>query len=98
MNVLFIGNSYTYYNDMPLLFEQLANSNNKNITVYSITKGSRKLESYTDSSDTVTTALDTLLSQQKFDVCFIQEQSILPASDYSRFIRGLGDKTKTKVL
>lgn len=89
MNILFIGNSYTYYNDMPLLFEQLANCNNQKTTVYSITKGGRKLESYTDTSDVVTVALDTLLSKQKFDVCFIQEQSVLPASDYNGFIRGL---------
>ena len=89
MNVLFIGNSYTFYNDMPLLFEKLANSNGKSITVCSVTKGGRKLESYTDPSDDVTQALDTLLSKQKFDICFIQEQSLLPASDYSRFISGL---------
>lgn len=74
---------------MPLLFEQLANSNGKTVTVCSITKGGRKLESYTDPSDDVTQALDTLLSKQNFDLCFIQEQSLLPASDYSRFIIGL---------
>ena len=27
MNVLFIGNSYTYYNNMPVLFERLAREN-----------------------------------------------------------------------
>ena len=89
MRVLFIGNSYTYYNNMPLLFEQLANSNNKNVTVRSITKGGRMLESYTDASDETTAALDALLARETFDVCFIQEQSVLPASDYSRFLAGL---------
>lgn len=89
MNVLFIGNSYTYYNDMPLLFERLANSNHKNVTVFSITQGGRQLESYTDTSDATTMALDALLERQTFDVCFIQEQSVMPASDYNRFIAGL---------
>ena len=68
MNVLFIGNSYTYYNDMPLLFERLANSNHKNVTVFSITQGGRQLESYTDTSDATTMALDALLERQTFDV------------------------------
>ena len=71
MNVLFIGNSYTYYNDMPLLFERLANSNHKNVTVFSITQGGRQLESYTDTSAATTMALDALLERQTFDVCFI---------------------------
>lgn len=64
MRVLFIGNSYTYYNNMPLLFEQLANSNNKNVTVRSITKGGRMLESYTDVSDETTAVLDALLARK----------------------------------
>ncbi len=89
MNLLFIGNSYTYYHDMPLLFEKLANQNNKNVTVCSVTKGGRKLVHYADSADPVTISLDTLLAKQKFDICFIQEQSLLPAADFDRFISGL---------
>ncbi len=89
MNILFIGNSYTYFNDMPLMFEQLANSNQKNVEVRSVTKGGRKLISFADDNDPVTIELDTLLSEQNFDVCFIQEQSVLPAFDYNEFIGGL---------
>ena len=36
MNVLFIGNSYTYFNDMPALFAELAN-----LAVSSVTRGRR---------------------------------------------------------
>ena len=89
MNVLFIGNSYTFCNDMPTIFEQLAISNGKNITVHSVTKGGRRLNDYVDDKDPVTVTLDTLLSEQKFDICFIQEQSILPAADFDGFIGGL---------
>lgn len=89
MQILFIGNSYTYYNDMPSLFARLANQNGKAVTVQSVTCGGRKLESYTDASDAVTAALDALLAQQRFDICFIQEQSVLPASDREAFMRGL---------
>ena len=74
MNVLFIGNSYTYYHEMPFLFEQLANSNGKTVTVHSITKGGRRLEEFTDSSDPITAALDALLTKETFDVCFIHHK------------------------
>lgn len=89
MNVLFIGNSYTFYNDMPTMFEQIAIANGIDVTVHSITKGGRRLERYADTSDPITVALDTLLSEQTFDFCFVQEQSVLPAADFERFMGGL---------
>ena len=89
MNVLFIGNSYTFFHDMPKMFEQLAISNGKNITVHSIAQGGRKLSSYADNEDPVTITLDTLLAEQKFDICFIQEQSVLPAAEFDHFAEGL---------
>jgi len=89
MNVLFVGNSYTYYNDMPLIFKKLADDNNRSMTVHSVTKGGRRLESFTDKSDDITVKLQDIVSKEKFDVCFIQEQSVLPAADFDRFINGL---------
>ncbi len=103
MNILFVGNSYTYYNDMPSLFEQLAISNQKDVVVYSVTKGGRKLLAYTDATDEFTVNLDTLLSKHTFDVCFIQEQSLLPIIHFDQFIDGLDCvvnklKNKTKQI
>lgn len=46
MKILFIGNSYTYFYDMPKLFEGLARANGKNVQVYSVTEGVRKLYSF----------------------------------------------------
>jgi len=89
MNVLFIGNSYTYYSDMPDIFEHLANDNGKNVKAYSSTQSGRKLIAYADAADEVTMHLDALLSARRYDICFIQEQSVLPASDYHSFLRGL---------
>ena len=43
MKILFIGNSYTYFNDMPRLLEQLMRDNGIDVTVDSVTKGGRKL-------------------------------------------------------
>ncbi len=89
MNVLFIGNSYTFYNDMPTMFEQLSINNGKNITVHSVTQGGRKLLRYGDEKDPVTVTLDALLTEHKFDIGFIQEQSLLPAANFNEFISGL---------
>ncbi len=88
MNILFVGNSYTFYNDMPEMFEKLANDNGKNVNVYSVTKGGRKLVDY-ETADETTAKLQEALDERRYDVCIIQEQSILPASDYDAFIRGL---------
>lgn len=89
MNVLFIGNSYTFYNDMPALFQALAAENGHAVTAYSVTAGGRRLERYLNPEDPVTAKLDDILRKQDFDVCFIQEQSLLPATDHDRFIAGL---------
>ena len=99
MKILLIGNSYTYYHDMPALLEKLCKENGKAVSVYSITKGGRKLESYLDPVDEITLALDKALSENTFDVCFIQEQSVLPAAEFDTFIKGLNcvvDKVKGK--
>ena len=39
VKILFVGDSLTYYNDMPLIFEAISKSAQKNVYVDSITKG-----------------------------------------------------------
>ncbi|MBQ8696688.1 MAG: hypothetical protein IJ519_03110 [Clostridia bacterium] len=89
MKILFIGNSYTYFYDMPKLFEGLAQANGKSVKVHSVTEGGRKLYSFRDGSDAVTAELDALLGEHYFDVCVIQEFSTLPLTDYKAFISGV---------
>ena len=54
MNILFIGNSYTYYNDLDVLFENLCRANGKEVHAYRITQGGRKLFQFKDENDPVT--------------------------------------------
>ena len=42
MKLLFIGNSYTYFNEMPEQLEALMRENGFDVTVHSVTKGGRK--------------------------------------------------------
>ncbi|MBR6548175.1 MAG: hypothetical protein IKT68_01395 [Clostridia bacterium] len=89
MNILFVGNSYTFFSKMPTLFEWLAKDNGKDVTVYSVTAGGRRLEQYQTEDDPATIELKTLLANHSFDVCFLQEQSLLPVTDKGEFFKGI---------
>lgn len=81
-NILFIGNSYTYYNDMPTaIFESIAESAGYRVRISSITVGGYSLQQFADPSDEhgakVAKALD---GNKKYDYVILQEQSVRPAS------------------
>jgi len=89
MKVLFIGNSYTYFNDMPKLFENLSRENGKDVQVFSVTCGGHKLCEYAGGDDEYTRQIDELMKTHWFDVCFLQEHSFMPITNYDLFIQGL---------
>lgn len=72
--VLFIGNSYTYYNDMPKMVDSLAASIGENLECTAITKGGQTLKGHLENQK----LLDTL-SRGGWDYVVIQEQSSAPA-------------------
>lgn len=85
MKILFIGNSYTYFNDMPTLFSRLCGCNGKQAQVFSVTKGGRKLHENLDSADQTTRELDAVVQQNPMDVVILQEHSVLSITDFDRF-------------
>ena len=85
MKVLFIGNSYTYFNDMPTLFSRLCGCNGKQAQVFSVTKGGRRLHENLDSADETTRQLEAVVQQNGIDVFVLQEHSTLPLLDFHRF-------------
>lgn len=89
MNVLFIGNSYTYFNDLDKLFEGLCRENGHQVNAFRITKGHRKMIDYLDPEDPTTMQLQTIIRERRYDVCFLQEQSLLPLLDYDTFLAGM---------
>ena len=88
MKILFIGNSYTYYNDMPRIFLDLAQENGYDIEVDAVTRGGRKLYENLNAEDDNHKAILTLSEKKKYDVLFLQENSTLPIKSYSDFERG----------
>lgn len=89
MNILFIGNSYTFYNDMPKMLEALVKENGRRVKVDSVTKGGRKLFENLDPEDEKYKQITELLSETHFDLLFLQEQSYFALVDYERFLFGL---------
>lgn len=74
ISVLFIGNSYTYVNDLPGTLEALANSLGKEMTIDSKTNGGYTFQNHTN--DPVTY---TKIHSQPWDVVVIQGQSQEPS-------------------
>ena len=73
--VLFIGNSYTYGNDMPEMFAGLARSGGHDVEVGMVAEGGWRLSDHAQSMET----LDKLKSS-RWTFVVLQEQSQIPAS------------------
>ena len=83
--VLFIGNSYTYYNDMWDLFMQASESIGYTIVADHVTRGGYYLDQYLDTKDSFGLQVLQHLSKNQYDAVFIQEQSTCAIEDYDRF-------------
>ncbi len=78
-HVLFIGNSYTYVNDLPGTFVKLACSGGHKVAADMAANGGWTLEQHAASADTL-----GKLQGQKWDFVILQEQSEIPAMQASR--------------
>lgn len=97
--ILFIGNSFTYYNKMAKrLFSRLCEVTGYDVTVEQVTKGGNSLMKQADPLDVVENPtenetgsgalVEELLSKNKYDFVIIQEQSGMPISDPDTFYKG----------
>ena len=96
-SVLFLGNSYTYFNDMPSMFGATAHEAGYTVKVESITRGGCFLRQFEDSTDPLYEKLHGILETNRFDTAVLQEQSVLPASNPDAFLasaRALCDKLR----
>ncbi len=80
VNVLFIGNSYTYVNNLPEIFRLLSESGGKSVYTDSYTPGGYSFENHLRDS--------AALSKINLDIwnyVVLQEQSQIPTIDYLRY-------------
>lgn len=88
MKILFIGNSYTYYNDMPTMLESLARSNGIAAEVDAVTSGGARLAQHLDEGSETGKRIRELTAINNYDVLVLQEQSHTPITAPELFLRG----------
>lgn len=90
LQVLFVGNSYTYYYDMPqTFFTDMAAKVGYDAEVTSITAGGYFLSQYVDPDDAEGQRLRAVISGKRFDCVVLQEQSTNAIEDEERFFFGV---------
>ena len=88
--ILFIGNSYTYYNNMPArYFGELMKAAGYKVKIMSLTKGGWTLSGSANSQDELGKQVDMALTNQDFDFVILQEQSMTPAVNAGSFYGGV---------
>lgn len=74
LRVLWVGNSYTYFHDLPKIVEQLAAEQGQPLAVTPVVKGGERFKGHLSNP-----RLQELLKQGGWDFVVLQEQSTLPA-------------------
>lgn len=92
--VLFIGNSYTYYNDLYKVFDGICKNQGINITTHKVTKASAVLNDYLDTTNPKYTEIVNYLKNNDYNFIFLQEQSSRPITSPAAFEKSVGDLIK----
>lgn len=79
INVLYLGNSYTSFNNLPSIVEELCIGTDKTIESRSITPGGCTLFQHLANKNTI-----SVIKEGIWDFVVLQEQSQLPTIDYYR--------------
>jgi hypothetical protein len=77
--ILFIGNSYTYVNDLPGMFADLAGSGNHPVETRTLAAGGWSLSDHVNDKNTL-----PAIQSEKWDYVVLQEQSEIPALEQAR--------------
>ncbi len=85
MNILFVGNSFTYNNEMPSLFGRIAESAGCEVNTDYVAFGGFYLKNYNDAQSDAGKLLLDKLKQNDWDYVVIQEQSRNPITDSADF-------------
>lgn len=82
MNILFLGNSLIFYNDMPAIFRDLATAGGEDVTVESLTKGSATISHFACETDPLGIRTRELLAERRWDYVIIEpSRRITPYED-----------------
>jgi len=87
MKILFIGNSFTFYNAMPGLLKRIAYGEGERLEVDSITFGGYYIGRYSDTSTEDGKYTDEVLNSNNWDYVVLQGQSLEPAVNKESFLK-----------
>lgn len=79
--VLFFGNSFIFYNDLPSMFLKLSWSGGIRADVYELSEGGYRLERFADPDDELGAVAYQGLTDYDWDYVILQEQSRLPTME-----------------
>lgn len=89
-SVLFVGNSYTYYHDMPeRIFAPMAAAAGHDMEVHAVTHGGYKLAWYADPENEEGKRLRAVVDGRHFDCIILQDHSLSTIEDPSGFFGGI---------
>ncbi len=91
MQVLFLGNSYTFFNDLPTMTAALAASASIPLTTDSVTRGGAYLHQFADPGDELYERWQTVYQSQKWDAVVLQNQSFHPVKDPAAYRQAAAD-------
>ena len=92
LEVLFVGNSYTYCNNMPLMVSELAESSGKTLHVESVTQGGKGFEWHFNNQETLAT-----IGRANWDLVVLQDYSLGPTKNREKMFEygtALGDEVQ----
>lgn len=94
VNVLFVGNSFTYYNDMPLTFQKLGLANGfASLHVEDVTFGGTTLEKFATPGTEESLAFVSKINERHWDYVILQDHSSRPYTNKTSFINAVSDLT-----
>ena len=88
IKVLFIGNSYTFFNEMNKIFENICASSDKFVITTLITRGGARLDGYSNHNTQSGMKVQEEL-KNGYDYVFLQEQSNLPVVLRDKFFNSV---------
>ena len=88
-SVYFIGNSATYYNDMPEIFKRLSASVGIDVEYEATTRGGASFSDYLTPADKDGALIFENLGSKKFDFVFLQDQTKQSVIKYADFYSGM---------
>ena len=86
--VLFVGNSFTYFNDVDQIVQSIAQDLGLDITCSAVTEGAQHLIDTASSTDPVGQRFDAALTK-KYTHIILQEHSTTPVTNYGNFLSGV---------